>query len=225
MTNIGPTHQPLLTRSRHAENTWEKERASARILERVKCGVASGSLISFHRSPPCFRAGRLLSVNGTFVLNSTALCQHCQGLFPCDKIIKWTRNKKSWSTTTAAGKWPIFVRILVVSQISSHSFYLLGHQLGLDVHCLAICSALCVGSLVFVVSQKRLPGLPWWGLVLMALPLAYDRVTQLIGLRQSTWEICLLTSALFGFGAAWVALPWLHKTIQENLPRSFNDRR
>src|SRR5712691_8148888 len=115
MTNIGPTHQPLLTRSRHAENTREKERASARILERVRCGVASSSLISFHRSPPCFRAGRLLSVNGTFVLNSTALCQHCQGLFPCDKIIKWTRNKKSWSTTTAAGKWPIFVRILVVS--------------------------------------------------------------------------------------------------------------
>jgi len=63
------------------------------------------------------------------------------------------------------------------------------------------------------------------GLVLMALPLAYDRVTQLIGLRQSTWEIRLLTSALFGFGTSWFALPWLHKTIQENLPRSFNDRR
>ncbi len=119
---------------------------------------------------------------------------------------------------------PLFSALhLICAQISSHSFYLLGHQLGLDVHCLAIYSALCVGSLVFVVSRKRLPGLPWWGLVLMALPLAYDGGTQLIGLRQSTWEIRLLTGALFGFGAAWFAFPWLHKIIQENLPRSFND--
>lgn len=121
---------------------------------------------------------------------------------------------------------PLFSALhLICAQISSHSFYLLGHQLGLDVHCLAIYSALCVGSLVFVVSRKRLPGLPWWGLVLMALPLAYDGGTQLIGLRQSTWEIRLITGALFGFGTAWFTFPWLHKTIQENLPRSFNDRR
>jgi uncharacterized membrane protein len=121
---------------------------------------------------------------------------------------------------------PLFSALhLICAQIPSHSFYLLGHQLGLDVHCLAIYSALCVGGLVFVVSRKRLPSLPWWGLVLMALPLVYDGGTQLIGLRQSTWEMRLITGMLFGVGAAWFAFPWLHKTIQENLPRSFNDGR
>src|SRR5579884_2727892 len=48
---------------------------------------------------------------------------------------------------------PLFSALhLICAQIPSHSFYLLGHQLGLDVHCLAIYSALCVGGLVFVVS-------------------------------------------------------------------------
>jgi uncharacterized membrane protein len=113
----------------------------------------------------------------------------------------------------------------ICAQIPSHSFYLLGHQLGLDVHCLAIYSSLCAGSLLFVLSRKRLPGLPWWGLLLTSLPLAYDGFTQLLGLRQSTWEIRLLTGALFGLGAAWFALPLLHKTIQENLPGSSSDGR
>jgi uncharacterized membrane protein len=114
---------------------------------------------------------------------------------------------------------PLFSALhLICAQISSHSFYLFGHQLGLDVHCLAIYSALCAASLLFAVSRKRLPGLPWWGPVLTSLPLAYDGVTQLVGLRQSTWEIRLVTGALFGLGAAWFALPWLHKTLQENLP-------
>jgi uncharacterized membrane protein len=52
----------------------------------------------------------------------------------------------------------------------------------------------------------------------MMLPLAYDGFTQLFGLRQSTWEIRLLTGALFGLGAAWFAFPWLQKTLTEMLP-------
>ena len=84
---------------------------------------------------------------------------------------------------------PIFQGFhLICAQIASHSFYLAGHQLGLDEHCLAIYSALCAGSLIFVLRKKRLSGLPWWGFVLMALPLAYDGFSQLFGLRQSTWE-------------------------------------
>jgi len=114
---------------------------------------------------------------------------------------------------------PLFSALhLICAQIASHSFYLAGHQLGLDVHCLAIYGSLCAGSLVFALSKKRLPGLPWWVFALMILPLAFDGFSQLFGLRQSTWEIRLITGVLFGLGAAWFTLPLIQKTLNETRP-------
>src|SRR6266567_1034388 len=53
---------------------------------------------------------------------------------------------------------PLFFSLhFVCAQIPSHSFYIFGHQLGLCARNLSIYSSMFLGSLVFVLSKKRMP--------------------------------------------------------------------
>jgi uncharacterized membrane protein len=108
----------------------------------------------------------------------------------------------------------------VCAQIPSHSFYILGHQLGLCARNLSIYSSMFVGSLIFTLSRKRLPGIPWWLWVLMILPMAWDGTTQMFGWRESTWILRTVTGTLFGLGSVWFVLPLIHKTLLEDLARA-----
>ena len=113
---------------------------------------------------------------------------------------------------------PLFFSLhYVCAQIPSHSFYIFGHQLGLCARNLSIYSSMFLGSLIFVLSKKRLPGIPWWLWILMILPMALDGLTQMIGLRESTWQLRLITGTLFGLGSVWFVLPYMQKTITEQL--------
>ncbi|HEX6108297.1 MAG TPA: DUF2085 domain-containing protein [Ktedonobacteraceae bacterium] len=107
---------------------------------------------------------------------------------------------------------------LVCAQIPSHSFYIFGHQLGMCARNFSIYASMFIGSLIFVFSKKRIPGIPWWIWVLLILPLALDGTTQMFGWRESTWELRVLTGTLFGLGNVWFALPLIQKTILESLP-------
>ena len=111
-----------------------------------------------------------------------------------------------------------FALHLVCAQIPSHSFYIFGHQLGMCARNFSIYASMFIGSLIFVLSKKRIPGIPWWVWVLMILPLALDGTTQMFGWRESTWELRVLTGTLFGLGNVWFALPLIQKTILESLP-------
>jgi uncharacterized membrane protein len=111
---------------------------------------------------------------------------------------------------------PIFFSLhLICAQIPSHSFYILGHQLGMCARNMGIYGSMFIGGLVFVLSKKRVPGIPWWAWLLLILPMAYDGLTQMFGLRESTWELRVLTGALFGFGNMWFALPFIQRTLKE----------
>jgi uncharacterized membrane protein len=111
---------------------------------------------------------------------------------------------------------PLFFSLhYVCAQIPSHSFYILGHQLGLCARNLSIYTSMFLGSLVFVLSKKRLAGIPWWMWLLMILPMAVDGITQMFGLRESTWELRVITGTLFGLGSVWFVLPYIQKTITE----------
>src|SRR5215472_8657680 len=113
---------------------------------------------------------------------------------------------------------PLFFTLhYVCAQIPSHSFYIFGHQFGLCARNLSIYASMFLGSLVFVLSKKRLPGIPWWLWILMILPMALDGLTQMFGLRESTWELRLITGTLFGSGSVWFVLPYIQKTIKEQL--------
>lgn len=114
---------------------------------------------------------------------------------------------------------PIFYSLhLICAQIPSHSFYILGHQLGMCARNMGIYGSMFVGGLVFVLSKKRLTGIPWWFWILLILPMAYDGLTQMFGLRESTWELRVITGALFGFGNMWFALPFIQRTLKESVP-------
>lgn len=114
---------------------------------------------------------------------------------------------------------PLFFALhTICAQIPSHSFFILGHQLGLCARNLAIYTSMFLGGLVFVLSNKRLPGIPWWVWVLMMLPMAWDGTTQLFGWRESTWELRLITGTLFGGGIALFVLPLIQKCLLETSP-------
>src|ERR1700694_5622880 len=84
---------------------------------------------------------------------------------------------------------PLFFSLhFVCAQVPSHSFYIFGHQVGLCARNLSIYASMFLGSFVFVMSKKRLPGLPWWLWILLLLPMAWDGITQMFGLRESTME-------------------------------------
>ncbi len=113
---------------------------------------------------------------------------------------------------------PLFYALhYVCAQIPSHSFYIFGHQLGLCARNFSIYTSMFLGSLVFVLRKKRLPGIPWWLWVLMCLPIALDGFTQMFGLRESDWVLRVITGTIFGLGNVWFALPMMQKAILDDL--------
>ena len=114
---------------------------------------------------------------------------------------------------------PLFFALhYVCAQIPSHSFYILGHQLGLCARNLSIYSSMFLGSLIFALSKKRLPGITWWMWLLLILPMAWDGTTQMFGWRESTWELRVMTGTLFGLSTVWFVLPLLQKALLETIP-------
>ena len=115
---------------------------------------------------------------------------------------------------------PLFIALhFTCAQVPSHSFFIFGHQLGLCARNLSIYVSMFLGSLVFVLSKKRIPGLPWWLWILVLLPMVWDGTTQLFGWRESTWILRLVTGTLFGLGNIWFVLPMIQKTLDET-PRA-----
>ncbi len=111
---------------------------------------------------------------------------------------------------------PLFFAMhMVCAQIPSHSFYMFGHQLGLCARNISIYGSMFLGSLLFDLSKKRIPGIPWWLWILLILPMAWDGGTQLFGWRESNWELRVLTGTLFGLSTVWFVLPLIHKTLLE----------
>lgn len=118
---------------------------------------------------------------------------------------------------------PIFFALhLVCAQIPAHSFYVFGHQLGLCARNFSIYTSMFTGSLIFVLTKKRMPGIPWWFWILLMLPMALDGITQMFGWRESDWILRIVTGTLFGVGNIWFALPLMQKSlIQTTVPPMF----
>lgn len=111
---------------------------------------------------------------------------------------------------------PLFYSMhYICAQIPAHSFYIFGHQLGLCARNLSIYASMFVGSLVFTLSKKRLPGIPWWAWAILILPMAWDGVTQMFGWRESSWELRVLTGTLFGLANVMFVLPMIQKALLE----------
>jgi uncharacterized membrane protein len=163
------------------------------------------------------RLGRFMDRSGNFLLNYWAvLITILLGLLV---LIAISIPFLSYFGLDSIAKPLFFSLHYVCAQIPSHSFYILGHQLGLCARNLSIYSSMFLGSLIFTLSKKRVPGIPWWLWVLMILPMAFDGTTQMFGWRESTWILRTITGTLFGLGSVWFVLPLMHKTLLEDLAR------
>lgn len=84
----------------------------------------------------------------------------------------------------------------------------LGWKIAICERDLAIYLAVLLVGLVYA-RRRQIPTLHPFAFVTLALPMALDGFTQLIGWRESTWELRVLTGSLFGLGCAWFVLPTL----------------
>jgi uncharacterized membrane protein len=90
----------------------------------------------------------------------------------------------------------------------------LGYKVALCQRDVAIYTAMLVGGIWFSSVRGRLrpPPLLLFGLLL--IPIALDGFSQLLGFRESTWELRLLTGALFGLAAVWLIYPQVERSAR-----------
>jgi uncharacterized membrane protein len=106
---------------------------------------------------------------------------------------------------------------LVCHQRADRSFHLYGQKMAFCERDLAIygtATLLLLGYALVRLRWRPRPMSPRW-LILLSLPMALDGGTQLLGLRESTWELRVITGALFSTGVARFALPHLDRGFAE----------
>ncbi|MDE3078139.1 MAG: DUF2085 domain-containing protein, partial [Chloroflexota bacterium] len=112
----------------------------------------------------------------------------------------------------AAGWRPVAQEIFaaygwVCHQMPSRSFFILGQQMAYCERNTAIYGSMAVAGLLWGRYGRKLTGLHPLLYGLLVMPMAVDGFTQLFGLRESTWQLRVLTGTLFGVASVWFALP------------------
>lgn len=132
-----------------------------------------------------------------------------------------------WAVLTAMGPAPLPVVVsngvyrffsFFCDQLPGHSLFYDGIQMPVCARCTAIYTFTALGLAFF-----RLKGfgarefrMNWLLLALLFLPAGLDGTTQLMGWRESTNALRLITGALYGLGYAYVlawALPFLYALL------------
>lgn len=91
----------------------------------------------------------------------------------------------------------------------------IGYQMAWCERDFAIYTSIFLAGVLFALVRRRLRPLPLWAYLVFIAPMAVDGFTQLLGFRESTWELRLLTGTLFGVGTVWLAYPYLERGMQE----------
>lgn len=104
---------------------------------------------------------------------------------------------------------------LMCHQMPERSFTIFGEQMALCHRMTAIYVASFIGGIGYAIVRDRLPPLSFRALAIMSAPMAIDGFTQLFGLRESVWELRLITGSLFALGVMWFSLPRLETGFRE----------
>jgi uncharacterized membrane protein len=101
----------------------------------------------------------------------------------------------------------------------------IGYKVALCQRCLAIYGTLFLFGLIFVVTGRKIPQLPWYVWLLVGLvPIGLDGFSQLISqmlnlpwfdYRESTPVLRTLTGSLFGLTTGWFGFPAIQETADE----------
>lgn len=113
----------------------------------------------------------------------------------------------------AAGRFIFDAYAIACHQLPERSYFIFGHQVAFCQRDVAIYISVFVAGLVYARVRTRLPRLPWRLYALLIAPLAIDGTVQLLGWRESTWELRTVTGALFGLATVWLLYPYIERTM------------
>ena len=91
----------------------------------------------------------------------------------------------------------------------------IGYKIALCQRDVATYGAILLAGLLFGLVRHRLKPLPIWAFVLSLAPMGIDGITQLFGLRESNWQLRIITGALFGLASVWLAYPYLEEGMRD----------
>ncbi len=113
---------------------------------------------------------------------------------------------------------PLFAAYhLVCHQLPYRSFFLDGRQMAMCQRDVAIYGTMAAGGIAFALAGRGWHPLPWRWYLAALVPIAVDGTTQLLGLRESNWQLRLFTGALFAMATVWLAYPQLEQFTREVL--------
>jgi uncharacterized membrane protein len=108
-----------------------------------------------------------------------------------------------------------FVYQFLCHQMPSRCFYIGRFQVGICQRDLALYGGACLAGLVFSVFRKRVRPLPLPVWLVLVAPLVLDGLTQLVGLRSSTWQLRTLSGLLASGATIWLIYPYLEQAFGE----------
>jgi uncharacterized membrane protein len=101
----------------------------------------------------------------------------------------------------------------------------LGFKVALCQRDVAIYGAILLFGLIFILTKRKLPALPWYLWIIIGMvPIGLDGVSQLLSqapfnllpYRESTPFLRTLTGGLFGFTTAWFGYPLVEESMAES---------
>lgn len=90
----------------------------------------------------------------------------------------------------------------------------LGYKVAFCARNVAIYSGALLAGLAYARLRRPGPPLALRTYLLLIAPMAVDGVTQLAGLRESTWELRTATGLLFGAASVWLVYPRLDLVVR-----------
>ena len=105
----------------------------------------------------------------------------------------------------------------------SHRWFIgnpeLGYKISLCQRDLAIYGSMFLAGLFFGLIRRRYRPLDWRLMLVIAglltVPMAVDGTSQLFGLRESVWQLRLLTGSLFGIACVWLLYPFIEEGARQ----------
>ena len=121
----------------------------------------------------------------------------------------------SWGWVRMANLIYFIYRPPVCHQMPSRSFFIGRFQVAICQRDLALYGGACLAGMVFALVRDRVRPLPIRVWIILIAPLAVDGVTQVLGLRLSTWQLRTLTALLASTATVWLVYPYLNSAFED----------
>ena len=88
-----------------------------------------------------------------------------------------------------------------------------GYKIAVCQRDVAIYGSVVLAGLLFGILRGRVRGIGLKVYLLLLIPIGLDGLSQLFGLRESSWWLRTVTGALFGGASVWLAYPYIEAAM------------